>query len=150
MFRLFRKKKLSKKHARRLRFGTYQQDVNNQTGAMGPTTEAFWPYSTEMKNPWSMSSQPLYFDTSIGKYINAFDSTGPGLPVYSSKPGASFGRRKRSKSHRVRFGTKGPKINKDPRIDKITKILMDNKKNNEDIDKYIKYILNKKNIKLKP
>ena len=152
MFRLFRKKKLSK--LRRSRFGTYQKDVNNQTGAMGPTTEAFWPYSTEMKNPWSMSSQPLYFDTGIGKYINAFDSTGSGLPVYSSKPGASFGRRKRSGSKkdrksRVRFGTKGPTINTDPRIKEITNMLSDKKKNEKDIEKYIKHLLTNKNIKLK-
>jgi len=98
----------------------YQQQVNDLTGAMGPTTLANWKNTmTTTGYPWTLGSQPLYYSPSVGKYITSFEANAAptsisfeGLPDSNgvigswnpSDPNAtgtlSFGLRKRS-----RFGS---------------------------------------------
>lgn len=111
----------------RKRFGNgpsnYQMDVNNLTGAMGPTNTAFWAKDMATTGkPWLLSAQPLYYSPSIGRYVTSFEQNAapmsvsveklPGTWTTSVGPtpstGPAFGRRKRrSRSfgrRRRRFG----------------------------------------------
>lgn len=74
--------KISRKRSRR-RFGNYQSQVNDLTGAMGPTTTAFWPDLGPVKDPWSMAAQPLYFSGPDQRYMISPDVNADKLSVMS-------------------------------------------------------------------
>jgi hypothetical protein len=102
--RNFKRKSMRSKSMRR-RFGSvstaYKAELaSSQFGSLGPQGYALWPYDSNMPNPASMSSQPLYYDGSLGKYVTSYDSLVPGgLPVLGSVA-AAFGRRKSRRSRR--------------------------------------------------
>jgi len=95
------------------RFGQtkYQAQVNDLTGAMGPTRGAFWnSYTTTTGAPFDLGAQPLYYDPALGQYVtsNAMASGPASINIYpagtanfSTAPKVakkSFGAKRRRKS----------------------------------------------------
>jgi hypothetical protein len=67
----------------------YQQKVLGLPGAMGPTTTAYWPMSTtNLSDPYSLSSQPLYINND-GMYTPSYDK---GSDYYNIS-NAAFGKK---------------------------------------------------------
>ncbi len=96
----------------------YQRKVNDLTGAMGPTTPAFWKNDVNIKgDPWKLSSQPLSYNTMLGIYETAqdqsayLDSMDP-LSVPRSYVSYGFGKHKKrslSKKKKSRSSLKNKK-----------------------------------------
>jgi len=100
--------------------GNYQQQVNDLTGAMGPVSGSLADWKNTMTttgDPWSMNSQPLYYNSYLGKYVTSFEANAApmsiafeGLPNSNGVIGTwnqanGFGR-SRSRSRKSRFGRK--------------------------------------------
>ena len=85
-----------------MKFGSYQQTVNNLTGAFGPKHAVDWSVNQKQHSPWKMNAQPLYFDLPGGKYVTSYDDPNMNLQLVNSA--TSFGkwpkwfRKSRSKS----------------------------------------------------
>ncbi len=80
---------------------SYQTKVNDLTGAMGPTTTAEWAKMGSMgETTADLSSQPLYYDTSSGKYVTAYDQYSTWNPAMLDKSIAAFGRKRGKKVKR--------------------------------------------------
>ena len=81
----------------------YQNQVNNLTGALGPTRGAFWnSYTTTTGNPTSLSAQPLYYNPAIGEYVTSYSKNAAPDSISFKNTGtvnfsSSFGRRRKSK-----------------------------------------------------
>jgi hypothetical protein len=84
----------------------YQHQVNSMTGAMGPTTPAYWAtVGAAEGNPALLSNQPLMYNPVLGKYINTFDQNASWTPWALDKTVAGFGKNARLKKY-LRYNKK--------------------------------------------
>ena len=79
----------------------YQRQVNSLTGALGPSSSAFWKNTFSLHGPaYSLGAQPLYYAPEQGVYITAADVPAANGSVnfsnFATKKG--FGRRKSKRS----------------------------------------------------
>jgi hypothetical protein len=71
----------------------YQNQVNDLTGAMGPTNPALWNNTYKLTGPaYELSSQPMYFSPEKGYYVTSAD-----LPASIGSASFSFGKRHKKK-----------------------------------------------------
>lgn len=84
---------------------SYQKKVNALTGAMGPTTTAYWPKMTHSKgtNYAALAAQPLYYNPAIGQYVTSYDQISPtNIALGTVNFSGGHGGRKFGKRRRVR------------------------------------------------
>lgn len=86
----------------------YQQQVNNMTGALGPTTQALWKNTTTTTGqPYNMDSHPLYYSPVYGKYVTTSESNAAkGSADFSS---LNFGKKRKTKKNKKHSKRKGSK-----------------------------------------
>jgi len=74
----------------------YQNQVNSLSGALGPTSGAFWKDTLSTTGPaYTLGAQPLYYAPAQGVYVTSADVPAAQGSVNFSNFG--FGRRRRSR-----------------------------------------------------
>ncbi len=82
----------------------YQKQVNDLTGAMGPTVVANWAKVGSMgETTANLDSQPLYVDIATGNYVTAYDQSSVWNPSVLERNVAAFGKgRKKTKRSKTK------------------------------------------------
>src|ERR1700750_2657834 len=96
----------------------YQKQVLDLTGALGPTTTAYWPI-TDTPDPYNMSSQPLYINNN-GMYTASFDKPADYYNIISGF-GKKMDKRLKELKKRAKLSKKLEHIIKNPKLSKKLK-----------------------------